>query len=654
MIRSDPKKQLAKTLVVRANAARDQRAYVAAASLYEAAIEFRPTQVGLHMQAGHMHKEARNFEAAKAHYDRVLELTPNDAEIHLQLGHFYKTCGRMDEARHAYGRAGELRPEWEVPPQELASLGEEQALRRWEQGASTAKSPAHLSAYDVPPVFINPALYPKNYDDLLLELQDAIVITRVGNYQRTRWGAGNTVRQIDALRGYFISTTPCLHVEIFIDGKLVSKFEDGWHEIVFRGVGVKDQSIEGVNWRRERIVIAEPLPAGVFADSDGWLPPFAEGTQDTLDDQINSLPSVIHRASSRSVPVDPRTILVQRLDQLGDLSVSSSAIQRLREVVPDAKIVGLLGPANADLARTLNLFDEVLVFDFPDDPIQEDRILDRDGQLSLARMLAPYNFDVAFDLACYGTTRQLLPLSGAPMMIGFGPEDWLTLSVALRYNEGRSRREFLRHAGAVRTLIEAFAALIDSGARTIRRDDLDPSVLAPYGIIPGDRFVVLHAGSRIKFTRWPYFAELAERLLLETDIKVVVMAEDRALETQMASRHQASDRLIFISGKIPFDHFDALASFAASFVGNDSGPKHLAALRGTNSISLHSTRQNWTEWGQSPSGVIISRNVPCAGCALHFNPEECAKGVVCITGITVDEVLREMHEQIANSVDTIH
>lgn len=676
MNRNDPKKQLIKTLITRADAARDQGAFVAAATLFETALELRPDHPGLHMQAGHMRKEARDFEAAQKHYDRVRELTPDDPEIHLQLGHFYKTSGRIDDARNAYSRAAELKPDWDTPAHEMAMLDSEKAVRLWEQGAISAPSPSHLDAFSVPPVFVNPALYPKKFDDLLIELMDALVITRIGNHQRTRWGEGNTVRNIDAFRGYFISRTPCFYVEIFVDGRLLkrepltpgrerrektgipinkysfnawidfSTLDYGWHEVVFRGVGVKDEMIEGVNWRRERIIVAEPLDSNVFKDSDGWLPTLPLDPSKTLDEQINALPSVMHRASSRSVPVEPNTILVQRLDQLGDLAVSSSAIKRLREIVPEAKIVGLLGPANADLARTLNLFDEILVFDFPDDPLLEDRILDRDGQLELARMLAPYKFDVAFDLACYGTTRQLLPLSGAPLMIGFGPEDWLTLSVALRYNEGRSRREFLRHAGAVRVLIEAFAVMLDSGARTVTRDDLDPSVLSSFGIQAGDRFVVLHAGSRIKFTRWPYFAQLAERLLQETDLKIVVMAEDRALETEIATRHIASDRLIFINGKIPFDQFDALATFAASFVGNDSGPKHLAALRGANSISLHSARQNWTEWGQSPTGVVISRNVPCAGCALHYNPEECAKGVVCITGITVDEVLTQVLEQV--------
>ena len=677
MNRTDPKKLLVKTLIARADAARDQRAYAAAAILFETAIELRPGHAGLHMQAGHMHKEAKSFKAAQAHYERVLALTPDDAEIHLQLGHFYKTCGRMDEAKRAYERARDLHPAWEIPVQELDNLGRERAVRSWQEGRSPSKQPAQIDTYDVPPVFINPALYPKTYEDLLVDLHDAICITRIGNHQRTRWGEGNTVRQIDSLRGYFISMTPCLYVDIFIDGVLAcrepltpgrerrertgiainkyafnawidfSRFDYGWHEVIFRGVSVTGECIEGVHWRRERIIIAEPLREGAFADSDGWLAPFAESSPETLASQINALPSVIHQASTRSVPVDPRTILVQRLDQLGDLSVSSSALRRLREIVPEAKIVGLLGPANADLARTLNIFDEVLTFDFPDDPVHEDRILSREGQLELARLLAPYKFDVAFDLACYGTTRQLLPLSGAPMMIGFGPEDWLTLSVALRYNEGRSRREFLRHAGAVRVLIEAFATLLDSGARIIEREDLDVSVLQPYGIGANDKFVVLHAGSRIKFTRWPYFAQLAERLLRETDVKVVVMAEDRALETQLAGRDLPADRVIFISGRIPFDHFDALASFAASFVGNDSGPKHLAALRGANSISLHSARQNWTEWGQSPTGAVISRNVPCAGCALHHNPEECAKGVVCITGITVDEVFGEMRKQLS-------
>ena len=89
---------------------------------------------------------------------------------------------------------------------------------------------------------------------------------------------------------------------------------------------------------------------------------------------------------------------------------------------------------------------------------------------------------------------------------------------------------------------------------------------------------------------------------------------------------------------LPFDDFDALLSFCAVFVGNDSGPKHLAALRGSPVVSIHSSRINWNEWGQELTGSIISRKVPCAGCMIYHDEDECGKGFPCITRITPQEV----------------
>lgn len=672
-------KQVMKDLITRANAARDARAYASAATLYEAALAYDDNHAGAHMQCGHMHKEARQLEDAERHYLKVVSLTPDDPEIYLQLGHFYKTGGKLDEAEANYSRASELRPDWDVPRDELHNLRKTQQWTRPELKApaerSHGRTPEAVGS-DAPPFFINPGIYPKTLDEILVEHREAMIVTRLGNPQRTRWGEADTLRDIDAIRGYFISNTPYLYVEVYIDGERVakepltpgrerkertavpvnkysfniwvdvSKFSYGWHEVIIRGVNVRNESREHLDWHRRRVIIAEPIRLDAFRDSDGWIPDLEGQPGETLVEKINALPSVVHKASPRSVPVEPRNILVQRLDQLGDLTASAPALRRLRELVPEAKIVGLLGPANEGLARTLGVFDEILVVDFPDDPVQEDRIMDREGQLRLGAMLAPYKFDVAFDLSYYGTTRQLLPLSGAPMMVGFGEEEWLTLSLTLHYNEGRSRRELLRHAGKTRMLIEAFGAFLDSGARVMRRDDLSPDVLRQYGVEPGETFVVLHAGSRIKFSRWPYFSELADRILDETSIKVVVMADDSAVEARMSERHRGSDRIVFLTHKMPFEHFDAFLSYCSAFVGNDSGPKHLASLRGANVISLHCARTNWQEWGQDPSGVILSRRVPCAGCGLHHNPEECAKGVVCVTGITVDEVFREVSRSI--------
>jgi ADP-heptose:LPS heptosyltransferase len=99
-----------------------------------------------------------------------------------------------------------------------------------------------------------------------------------------------------------------------------------------------------------------------------------------------------------------------------------------------------------------------------------------------------------------------------------------------------------------------------------------------------------------------------------------------------------SGRFQLLDRHLPFDDLDALLSFCTVFVGNDSGPKHLAALRGVKVVSLHSARINWNEMGQEISGIIISRKVPCAGCGIDYDEDECGKDFACITKISPEEV----------------
>ena len=72
--------------------------------------------------------------------------------------------------------------------------------------------------------------------------------------------------------------------------------------------------------------------------------------------------------------------------------------------------------------ESFGIFDEIILLDFPDDPHQRQRIMDRKGQAELARQLAPYKFDVAINFPVAGESHKLLPLTGAPILIAHGGE----------------------------------------------------------------------------------------------------------------------------------------------------------------------------------------------------------------------------------------
>ncbi len=171
-------------------------------------------------------------------------------------------------------------------------------------------------------------------------------------------------------------------------------------------------------------------------------------------------------------------------------------------------------------------------------------------------------------------------------------------------------------------------------------------MLVDLGLGRHDRYALLHAGARLEFSRWPGFSQLAERLLEATEFKVLLLTDGTLDAASLPAALRGSARFSLIDGRLSFDAFDALVSFAEVLVGNDSGPKHLAALRGTPVVSVHSARLNWSEWGQELTGSIISRRVPCAGCGISHDQDECGKDFACIRRITVDEVFGAVMDQL--------
>ncbi len=105
-----------------ADVARDKREYMKAALFYEKALRHVPDNAGIHVQCGHMFKEAGELDRAEEHYNKARRLMPNDPDLALQFGHFYKVAGRLEEAERSYRRAAELMPGAAEPVDELAGL----------------------------------------------------------------------------------------------------------------------------------------------------------------------------------------------------------------------------------------------------------------------------------------------------------------------------------------------------------------------------------------------------------------------------------------------------------------------------------------------------------------------------------------------------
>jgi ADP-heptose:LPS heptosyltransferase len=663
--------RIARDMIARANRARDAGDYGKAAVLYEEALRIKPDDAPIHIQCGHMFKEAGDLAEAEHHYLEAHRLMPNDADLALQFGHFYKIAGQLSRSAEAYRRALELKPRWEEPARELAQLtGSAEIIP--DVGAYPPVSPHSGTT-----VQLAPELAPRMPDGLRRIFVDSIRIRRqesrrdesihirrlASRRERSPWGVLPTLRGVQAIRGFCISSVPIAGFQIAVDGQIIHKgslegrpVEGGpanqrkyvfnvWHDFSCFPFGRYTVELRFVNknnrahFRRERVVIAAASAEAQYPECDG-LVSLAGNDPRPADEQINSRPSVV-RSTKRRLSDEPfRNVLVQRTDQLGDMVNSIPAMRRLRELLSRAHIVGLLTPANAELARTLGLFDEIVVVDFPEDPVERRRVMPLDKQEALRRRLEPYRFDLAIDLSINTMSRPLLLLSGARILYGFqtGEWPWLTAGFEANTHDPVNDQECVATSTRVLALIERLGAMLESRAEVVRRVDLNRELLEPYGLAKDDRFAVLHDGARLAFSRWPYYPEFASLLLARTDLKIVLLTDDASMKNRLGPDLAASKRFRLLEGRLPFDDLDALLSFSTVFVGNDSGPKHLAALRGAKVVSIHSARINWNEMGQELSGLIISRKVPCAGCGIHYDTDECGKDFACIVKISPEEV----------------
>lgn len=665
---ADPARAIAADMVRRADEARDSARFAEAAFLYGEAARMLPRRGDLHIQHGHMLKEAGDPVGAEAAYRRGEEILPPSADLAMQFGHLFKLQGRAADAARAYARAAALDPAWDEPRRELEMLKAAGVGPAIDVLAVSVPPQSHAPLPTNPALAISAALAPGGRLNALHAHDEEIAVRGLGRRERTPWGVLHTLRGVRAFRGFCIAASPVLRIEIFLNGVMVyrggvkggypvpnerdnprlrkyvfnvwidlNEFVSGQYQLRYRAI----QENGTILTRAEPIAIMPPFAASALPDSDDAVPPADPSDPRSLDEQINARPSMIRPSRRALLSTPPKTVLVQRADVLGDLVVTVPAIRRLRAILPEARIVGLLSPANVDFARTLGLFDEIVLTELLFDPWERRRVVTAEAQAKLKADLDRYDFDMAIDLGTAGDSRLLLPLSGAPVLVGFSTLDLpnLTVEVAGAARDPYNGIESVPHTNQAMGLVEWLAAMMRSEPTLLRRDDLDPALLDGLGLRDGD-YIVLHVGGRWEFTRWPYYAQLAEMLLARTELKIVLMSIDPDAHAKLPHSLTGSDRFQLLDRRLAFDELDALLSYCALFIGDDSGVKHLASMRGAKVIGIQNARNNWCEWGHDGAGYIVTRKVPCAGCLIQNYPEsdDCGRDFVCITAIQPAEI----------------
>jgi heptosyltransferase-3 len=283
-------------------------------------------------------------------------------------------------------------------------------------------------------------------------------------------------------------------------------------------------------------------------------------------------------------------ILIVRLRSLGDMALETPAIAALHAWRPDLRICVLVEPWCAAVLEGNSAVSEV--------------ILSR-GFVKTARELRRNHFPIVFNQHGGPRSALLTTASGSPVRVC-----WSGYQFSFLYNVHVPDKEEFFGTADVHTVEHRISQFYWAGLPRgpIPRTQVFPQpdaaetvarALNEKGIARGAAYAVLQPGARLPAMRWPVekFAEIARWLRESRGIASVVNLGPGDAEVAGEVRRSMSDCAVLMDS---FDVRELIAFIAGArlFVGNDSGPAHVAAAAGRPSVVIFSTTnpKEWRPW----------------------------------------------------------
>jgi len=350
---------------------------------------------------------------------------------------------------------------------------------------------------------------------------------------------------------------------------------------------------------------------------------------------------------------DIRRILAVKLDHIGDFITAVPALKRLHGHFPEAELYLLASPAIAALAKDfVPEVKEIIGFEFFHGRAElGQRELSDNDFAALSKRLAPYCFDLAVDLRKDLETRKVLRLTGARWLAGYEYGNhfpWLDISLEWEgAHKALSKRSQI--GDDLSRLVEAVAAAAISERKILTLPASQGNGRSHDFVRNGRHLVCIHPSAGTDVKQWPteYFAALIDLLVSNHDVEVVLIgtADEAGIADAVLEKTKHKHVVRSLAGEIDLTDLPSLLAKAALFVGNDSGPKHIAAGLGVPTVGIHAGTTDAHEWGPiGPNAVAVQRNMRCKPCSLS-RADQCPRGLACLTELhpsVIYKVCRKM------------
>jgi heptosyltransferase-2 len=337
-----------------------------------------------------------------------------------------------------------------------------------------------------------------------------------------------------------------------------------------------------------------------------------------------------------------RRILLVRTDRLGDVILSTPAATALKKKWPDIHVTFLVRQYAAAITRCHPHVDETLEIDGAEIGGDVRR---------LTQALQQRHFDAAVLLYPRPNLAWAVWRSGIPLRAGSGYR-WYSFLFNRRvfehrktaaHHEAEYNLRLLQPLGIAAAEIEFHFSLPQ-----VEQEKINAKLNA-LGV--GAKPVIFHPGSGGSARDWPpeYFAQLADLTHRELGAQVILTGAAAEENLIAAIQRQTKSKLLSLCGRLSIIELAVLYQRAAVFVGNSTGPLHLAVMVGAPVVAFYPPiralrPERWGPYGHL-ADVLMSQPDECTRCRRSSAPV-----CDCMRAIPVAAAFKKVEEKLSQEV----
>ncbi len=337
--------------------------------------------------------------------------------------------------------------------------------------------------------------------------------------------------------------------------------------------------------------------------------------------------------------IEPKNLLLVRTDRIGDVVLSLPLARLVKKRYPGCRITFLLRNYTSALAENHPYIDDILI-------LHESK----DGPMIGANIkaIASRKFDSAVIVYPTFVTALIIYLSNIKNRIGTGYR-WYSFLFNRKVYAHRKYAD--KHELEFNVdLLKMFGIEDKVTPEEVKYDLLpDPqslqrvdNFLTESGINADKPLIIMHPGSGGSAVDWPAarFRELAELMSGSLNANIVVTGSKS--EEELCGKLIVSGNMKNLAGIFDLKEMIALISKADVFIANSTGPIHIAAALGKQTIGFYPkilacSQERWGPY--SAKRLIFTPQIDCSNCSR----EQCEKKD-CMNSIKAVDVYNEIEK----------